>query len=241
MFTNTDYDKLKQIMAESPEKEALIQKLLASHRATISMISHEIRNPLTLVYSTLQLIESQHPEVMDFHYWDALQSDILYMNQLLEELSQFNNGNKVSFSTIDFQKFLKQVVLTFAIDCNDTNIEFASYIDPDITTITADALKLREVFLNLLRNAKEAIPDYGSIYLDAHLSDSYTVITVHDSGIGIPAEHLEHIFTPFVTYKENGTGLGLAICKRIIESHQGEIMVTSVPEKGTTFTIRLPA
>jgi len=240
MFTNTDYDKLKQLMAESPEKEALIQKLLSSHQETISMISHEIRNPLTLVYSTLQLIESQHPEVCDFRYWDSLQGDIHYMKQLLEELSSFNNGSKLALSPFDFQQFLKQIVLSFAIDCEDTDIEFTSYIDPGITTIIADSIKLREVFFNLLRNAKESIPGHGSIYFDARLSASNVVITIQDSGIGIPAEYLETIFTPFVTYKENGTGLGLAICKRIIEGHHGKISVTSVPNKGTTFTLLLP-
>ena len=68
MFTEKDYDKLQQLMAESPENRALIQKLLSSHQETISTISHEIRNPLTLVYSTLQLIEMQHPEVKEYKY-----------------------------------------------------------------------------------------------------------------------------------------------------------------------------
>ena len=83
MFSTTDYDKLQQIMSESPEKKDLLSRLLTSHQMTISTISHEIRNPLTLVYSTLQLIESQHPEVSTFRYWPDLKQDIEYMKNIL--------------------------------------------------------------------------------------------------------------------------------------------------------------
>ena len=90
MFTTTDYDNLRQIMAESPEKKELLTRLLASHKMEISTISHEIRNPLTLVYSMLQMIETAHPEVSTFKHWSDLHQNIEYMNQLLEELSSYN-------------------------------------------------------------------------------------------------------------------------------------------------------
>ena len=85
MFSTTDCDKLQQIMKESPEKNELLTRLLESHRMEISTISHEIRNPLTLVYSTLQLIETQHPEVTSFRHRAEMHQDIEYMKQLLEE------------------------------------------------------------------------------------------------------------------------------------------------------------
>lgn len=98
MFSATDYDKLQQIMEESSDKKELLTRLLESHRMEVSAISHEIRNPLTLVYSTLQLIEAQHPEVLDFCHWDSMHQDIEYMTQLLSELSSYNNGEKLSLS-----------------------------------------------------------------------------------------------------------------------------------------------
>ena len=79
MFTESDYEKLHQIMAESPEKEELLTRLLHSHRMDISTISHEIRNPLTLIYSTLQMIEASNPEVLNIRHWSDLHSDIEYM------------------------------------------------------------------------------------------------------------------------------------------------------------------
>lgn len=240
MFTSADYDKLEQLMAKSPENRALLTKLLDSHKETVSMISHEIRNPLTLVYSTLQLIESQHPEVFSYRYWDSMHSDILYMKTLLEELSTFNNSNVLSIKDVDFCAFMKQIVLSFAASCTDSQIEFTSYIDPELPHIQADPVRLREVFLNLLRNAREAIASKGTILFKATCSHTGICITISDSGCGISDDYLNDIFTPFVTHKIGGTGLGLAIAKRTIESHHGSITVSSLVGKGTVFTITLP-
>ena len=99
MFTQTDYDKLQQIMAESPEKKELLTRLLSHHRMEISTISHEIRNPLTLVYSNLQFLENEFPELLPSKHWKNMHQDVEYMKQLLEELSDFNNGPPVSSVT----------------------------------------------------------------------------------------------------------------------------------------------
>ena len=240
MFTDSDYDKLQQIMSQSPDNKALIQKLLDSHQETISTISHEIRNPLTLVYSTLQLIESQHPEVLSFRHWDSMREDIEYMKQLLEELSVFNNSSRISGRELDFRKFMEQLAISFAISLEEKDIEFTSYIDPSLPIIHADYVKLREVFLNLLKNAADAVSSKGTIRLDARLEKSSIVITIEDNGCGIEDSCLEDIFTPFVTHKEGGTGLGLAIVKRSVEAHNGQVKVRSSIGRGTVFTVTLP-
>lgn len=157
MFHATDYDKLQQIMAESPEKKELLTRLLESQKMTISMIGHEIRNPLTLVYSTLQLIESQHPEVLTYKHWSGMKSDVEYMTQLLEELSAYNNGERLNISSIETNTFLKTIALSFAASIVDTDIEFTSKIQPDLPVISGDTVKLRQVLLNLLTNAKDAV------------------------------------------------------------------------------------
>ena len=145
MFTESDYEKLHQIMAESPEKEELLTRLLHSHRMDISTISHEIRNPLTLIYSTLQMIEASNPEVLNIRHWSDLHSDIEYMKQLL------------SPSSTDFDIFLKKFSLSFASSIIETDIEFISQIEPGLPVMPADSIKLREVLLNLLGNARDAV------------------------------------------------------------------------------------
>ena len=233
MFTESDYEKLHQIMAESPEKEALLTRLLHSHRMDISTISHEIRNPLTLIYSTLQMIEASNPEVLNIRHWSDLHSDIEYMKQLLEELSAYNNG-----------------------------------------VMPADSIKLREVLLNLLGNARDAVMiqqstcsnhldsacncesnrslDTGKaltyspqIHFHAWKEHSNLIISVSDNGCGIAPEHLSSVFEPFVTYKSSGTGLGLPLSRRIIEAHGGTLTVHSEPDLPdcqlkTTFTLTIP-
>lgn len=240
MFTDSDYDKLRQIMLESKDNELLIQKLLDSHRQTIGTISHEIRNPLTLIYSTLQLIEAQHPEVIGYKYWCSMVEDVEYMKHLLEELSAFNNSSTLSLCSLDFGSFMEQLVLSFAVTFVDSTAEFTSYVEPCLPTIPGDRIKLKEVFLNLLRNAAEAVGADGVIKLSASRSGTEVIVTITDNGCGIAPDKLDDIFTPFVTYKQGGTGLGLAIAKQTVEAHKGHISLTSIPGHGSAFTIALP-
>lgn len=174
MFTSTNLDKLKQIMAESEEHADTIGRFISSHEEIISAITHEIRNPLTLVYSSLQLIESAHPEVHTFQHWDALHQDVLYMMQLLTDLSNYNNGLTLHKKTLNTTVFFKQLVLSFAASSLASDIEFTSYIAPELPYIMADAPKLKEVLLNLLKNAFEAFPPgtTGFVRLDADTTSS---------------------------------------------------------------------
>lgn len=239
-FTTSDYEQLQKLMNENPQNRELIQKLLDSHQYTISKISHEIRNPLALVYSTLQLIESQHPEAKSFKYWDQMRGDIEFMISLLEELSAFNNGEHLHKKYFSSHEFLSHICLSFAASVADSDIEFTSHIPDELPVIYGDSLKLREAVLNLLKNAKESISHSGRISLDSYLKDNLLYIKISDTGCGIPSEYLETIFDTFVTHKPEGTGLGLAIVKRVMEAHGGTVRVTSQIHEGTSFTVSLP-
>lgn len=206
----------------------------------LSKFSHELRNPLTSLYSSIQLIESQHPEVKEFKYWKNLGDDIRYMRQLLDDLSDFSKSETVNFSTFSMYELLEQVSLSFAATIADSDVEYTSKISPSIQQITGDKIKLQEVFRNLLKNAFDATAPDKTIYLDASLQGESVIIIIRDTGIGITPEQLENIFEPFVTYKKDGTGLGLAISKRIVEAHGGNIALTSIENEGTTVTVTLP-
>ena len=157
MLSSTDHDKLQQIIQEHPETEELFTRMFKSHQMDISTISHEIRNPLTLVYSTLQLIESQHPEVLEFAHWSELHQDIEYMKLLLEDLSSYNNGERLDLAPLSTGSFFRRIALSFASSIIDTDIEFTSYIPEDLPVLSADSVKLRQALLNLLRNAADAV------------------------------------------------------------------------------------
>lgn len=240
MFTTNDYQQLTSLMNTSPEYSELIHKLMDSYEFTISKISHELRNPLTLIYSTLQLIESQHPEVKEFKHWPQMIEDVVFTTELLNELSTYNNSQHLNLKTFDFQEFIRHIALSFASSITETDIEFTSKIDSSLPQITGDKTKLQEIFLNLLKNAQEAVGTDGKIRLNSFVRDGFVIIEISDNGCGIEPEQLDTIFTPFVTYKQGGSGLGLSIVQSTTLAHNGTVSVDSVEGKGTCFTVSLP-
>lgn len=219
---------------------------LDTEHFTLSKITHELRNPLTMIYSTLQLIENQHPDVKTYKHWDNLFYDVEFMIDFLAELSLYNHGDEPVKSSVSMVTFLRKIALSFAASVSDSGIEFTSHIDPDLPCVLGDRTQLKEVLFNLLRNSVDAIdPDHrknvpGMIELDSFVQNNKLIITVSDSGCGITPQEQENIFKPFVTYKKNGTGIGLPLAQKIILAHGGTLNLTSEPGKGTTFQIALP-
>lgn len=206
----------------------------------LKKFAHELRNPLTTLYSTVQFIEFQHPEVKNFKYWSNLTCDIKYMEQLIEQFSDFSKSKELKKTCFSLPVLLEQVSLSFATMIVDSNVSYTSKIDSSIGQITGDKTKLQEVFINLLKNAYEAALPDKTIYMEAISKETEILIQVCDTGCGIPSELLPTIFDPYVTYKEHGTGLGLAICDQIIKAHGGNIRVDSTVDVGTCFIISLP-
>lgn len=242
MLHNVDINKLNILMKENPDAKQIINQLLDNHHEIVSTIAHEIRNPLTLVSSALQVMEVQHPQVKEFPHWKQTIEDVEFICQLLNELSSFNNGNVLHYSVFSIERLLKNIAVSFAIslDSEDSDIEFTSSIPPDLGDYTGDKIKLEQVFLNLLHNAKESIADEGCIHFSACRNNNSLTIQCKDSGCGISDEIIDYIFEPFKTYKDGGTGLGLSLSKKIVESHGGSISVDSKVDEGSTFIIKLP-
>ena len=242
MLHNIDINKMNQLMKENETAKEIITTLLENHHTAVSTISHELRNPMTLLFSSLQVMQIQHPEVKNFPHWNQTLNDVEFTCQLLTDLSSFNNSHTLHYSVFSIEQLLKNIAISFAITLEEQNtpIEFTSSISSELGELTGDKTKLEEVFLNLLKNAKEAVKPTGKINLCAYRHSDALVILIKDNGCGIPCEHLESIFEPFITYKTDGTGLGLALSKRIIEAHGGSLSVSSIENKGTTFTVSLP-
>lgn len=205
----------------------------------ISKFSHELRNPLTAVYSTLQLIEASQPSVKKIKYWSTLSGDIEYMIALLDDFASYSS-NRLQLSSFSMETLMKQVVLSFAASLTNSQILFTSQIPACNQKIIGDFVKLQEVFRNLLRNAAEACTPGDRISLCMVQTDSTIEVTIQDTGCGISEEHLSTVFEPFVTYKKHGSGLGLPICKQIVEAHHGSIEISSVKGVGTIVNIKLP-
>ncbi len=206
----------------------------------ISKLSHEIRNPVTLINSYLQLMAQKHPEVTDFEYWDYIVSNMDYLKDLLNEISCYNNSNSVKKKSVNLYSFLKNLIEELSPVLEKRNIQLNLKKESALPLIDIDDVKLKQALLNLIRNSIEAIDSNGTITIRIYFDDLSIIIKIEDTGHGIQEEFMSTLFDPFVTHKKEGTGLGLAITKNVIDAHNGTIQVCSTVGTGTVFTIRLP-
>ena len=206
----------------------------------LSKMFHEIKNPLTLINSSLQLIERDHPEVKDFRFWNQTIKDLQNLRQLVDDLSSFQKSNALNIHKInlfDFTEDLLESMESYLLE-KGTPLVLESAIDD--LDFYADDIKLRQALVNLLKNAAESSSAGSPIELSITADEQNLFLSVKDYGCGIDPEQMEHLFEPFHTTKSYGTGLGLPIVKKIITSHNGAISINSGKEAGTTFLIRLP-
>ena len=206
----------------------------------LSKMFHEIKNPLTLINSSLQLIEGEHPEVKEFRFWNQTMKDLQNLKGLINQLSDFqkvSNLNKTIISLFDFTEDLVESTAGFLLETGTPLTLECDILDLDFV---ADEVKLRQAVVNLLKNAAESSPKGSPILLRITSIEDQLQIQVKDQGCGMNSECLSKIFTPFHTTKSYGTGLGLPIVKRIIDSHGGSLDLYSKEGAGTLVTILLP-
>lgn len=248
MNSNYYEDTINQLSESNPEIKAAFDKINDENRLILSRFTHELRNPLTLVKSTVQLIESQHPEVVTYKYWKELMSDIDDTVSILNELSVYNHCDQLQTDHFNLLQVIKQSVESAKPLAAAKNVSI-QMSDDDNTQIyqalTYDKVKIKQVLTNLLKNAVEAALDNSVIHVDLSLSLStktnghYINLSITNSGTPIAPENLDLIFEPFVTTKSNGTGLGLAISKKIAMLHKGDLSVSQT-DNTVTFTLQLP-
>lgn len=249
---NTEYEKGNTTKST---KEISIKEIEDYYTMMIRRMNHEFGNAITLVNSSLQIIESSHPEVTGFKYWNSAMEDVQHIVRLINEISTYNNSSSISCELFDITVMIKNIVKSFSINALCSNINFSVNASDNVPLIHGDKLKLRQTFINLIKNAAESIVETDNYTVsDKPLSDSpeisisistdrtasSVVIAITDTGCGISDEQLTKIFSPMVSFKKNGNGLGLPIIKKIVEAHNGKITVNSVLGKGSTFTVSLP-
>jgi len=225
------------------ERQLRERERLATIGTTVAKIAHEIGNPLNGMFSTLQVLErqlAQQPNTLASLLIEAvqdLQHETDRLRSLLQDLQSFARAPELSLRLTNIT-----AVATEALRSTTSYfLEQGIGIEQDLVTVPlvlADEEKLRQVLLNLYKNAAEAMPDGGRLTLRSSHSEAAVWLEVQDTGKGIQ-EGVE-IFAPFVTTKAHGTGLGLAIVKQIIEAHRGTIAYKSIPGQGTTFRVTFP-
>ena len=214
--------------------------------------AHEIRNPLTSIRSAIQYLSkdfANDPRKSDMI--NEIINEVERINKILQGLLSFSRPSKLNMSEINLESLINQVLMLINSSIKKNNIDVKYEYFTKNTTIQGDIEQLKQVFLNIFLNAIDAMSENLEEQLRALIISiekgvdidpgrRFLVISIEDSGKGIDSKDIENIFNPFFTTKEEGTGLGLAISYGIINSHEGEIEVTSETGKGSCVRIKLP-
>lgn len=225
-------------------KSAQAQMVQAAKLAAIGElaagIAHEIKNPLQVLMLHLELVQAGKPLP---NWIEMFSKQVKRLSDITLRLMNFarNVSEDVQMEPINVNKAIEDIVAMVQHEFTGSGIEFTLAYGEHLPPVTGNANYLQQVFLNLLLNARDAMPRGGTITVATALTGFHISIRIADTGCGIPKEIQEKVFKPFFSTKgEKGTGLGLAICSKIIGQHRGEIKVESEPGAGTAFTIFLP-
>jgi signal transduction histidine kinase len=222
--------------AQRAEKLAAVGTLAAG-------LSHEIRNPLNAAALQLTVLERRLKKIAGLPdtVWEPLvlvQSEIARLNRVLEEFLQFARPRELHAVAVDLESVVRTVVDLLVPQASAANVQLQRIGDA-LPPVTGDAGQLQRALLNLALNAIQAAPAGGWVHIESDVSPGEAIVSVVDSGAGVPQALRERIFEPFFTTKEGGSGLGLPLVHSIIQQHGGTLSLDDGPG-GARFVIRLP-
>lgn len=225
----------------SEEQLLQMEKIFAVDQLAAGIV-HEIGNPLGIMKSTMSFLNDRLSKRGDelTTYTQVLMENVDRIHELLKDLSGFSRPESGRFSLHDISKCLSQMVNFIEKECEKQGIVIETSFENGLPPVYCNPHRLKQVFLNLFKNAIEAMPDGGRLSIKAGREREMLRVEIMDTGNGILEEELNSIFKPFYTTKRDGSGLGLFITRSIIMKHNGRITVRGRKGKGAVFTILLP-
>jgi PAS domain S-box-containing protein len=233
---------------------------LASLTTLAAGVAHEIKNPLGSLSIHIQLVQkalgacrllcaddsANKPEskahIKDIdRYLSVIDEEIERLNQIVVDFLFAVKPMDLDLHLGNINTLLEELAEFVSYELNEANVECTLELAEDLPFVRFDANFMKQTFLNLIKNAINAMPQGGKLTIKTNVQDDTIRISVADTGIGIPEENLAKIFEPYFTTRAAGTGLGLTMVFKIVREHHGEIIVNSTPGEGSVFTITLPA
>jgi signal transduction histidine kinase len=169
-----------------------------------------------------------------------MSSQVLRIGQVLQEYLRFARMPKSERAVVSLKGFLEEKLNFVQPLLDQKHVYLRSTLDPNLPPVYVDAEQLWEAFLNLIRNALDAMPDGGNLTVSAQRNGAGALVSISDNGRGMTEEEARNLFVPFFTTKSDGTGLGLAYAQRVVNEHGGKIDCATARGKGSTFSIQLP-
>jgi two-component system sporulation sensor kinase A/two-component system, sporulation sensor kinase E len=230
------YVVLKDITLIKRERQLLSEKQAAAGQLAAG-IAHEIRNPITAIKGFVQLMMGEHKG--ETTYYNIVESEINRVEMILKELMVLAKPTKKHYQELDIQRLLEKVLTLMESQTLLNNVEVVKNFHALEVSVVGDENQLKQVFINYIKNAIEAMPDGGKLVIEGIHVNECVHIRIIDEGSGIPPDIVERISEPFFTTKEHGTGLGMLVSNEIIEEHKGKINILSNTE-GTSIEVILP-
>jgi signal transduction histidine kinase len=238
---SSSYAKLKSqadLILEIEDQLRRADRLTALGELSAGM-AHEIRNPLGSIRGTAEILRDAFPpEDRYAEFTKILVSEVDRLNKVLEDFLRFARPDQSEHNDFKPGQVLSEVLQLTQQQANKKQINIL-WDGQQLPAAIGDSSQFKQVFLNLILNALQALPVGGQLWIESELKDDRIILVFSDNGPGIPESHLDKIFNPFFTTKDDGTGLGLAITYRIIKNHCGQISVKNRPEGGAQFTLTL--
>ncbi len=243
-------DYLEELVEERTEelkktqRELLKSQRLAAIGEVAAMVGHDLRNPLQSIVNMMYLAKEklnstplQGSELLKLA--ETVEEQVRYMNKIVSDLEDYARPLKVELAPTDLHKLINETLSNIKVP--DT-VEVSVMIEDDLDfpKLIVDAALMKRVFINLITNALQAMPDGGHLKIVAKRTEDSALISIQDTGVGIPEENTDKIFQPLFSTKAKGQGLGLPVCKRLVEAHNGSITFKSKAGKGSTFTVEIP-
>ena len=236
-------DKVKESMRKLVEMQ---ERLVRSERfaaigEAASYLSHEIKNPLMVIGGLAAQVE----RAISTHHAECrklviIRDEIKRLESMLMDVRDFTRPSKPQKELLDMNSAIEKTLALMENDLTARGINYEKLLDRRLPLLFFDPEQIKQVLINLTKNAVEAMPDGGRLVISSGLENEHVIVSITDSGIGMSPEATRKIFDPFFTTKKRGTGLGLAVSCKIMEDHEGELSVQSKEGKGTTVTVLLP-
>jgi two-component system sensor kinase FixL len=214
---------------------------LAALGQVVAEISHEIKNPLMMIGGFARQLLKHEKNEENQKKLTIIHEEVGRLEALVRELNALYLPRQLNLEQVDINELLQETHTLSGESCRSKGLEVVKDFQTETLTVTGDRGKLKQVFLNLIKNSIEALDEGGKLTIETRLADNTAEIIIADDGPGISEENLEKVLTPFFTTKRRGSGLGLSVSKRIIEDHQGgSFSISSLDGAGTRITITLP-
>jgi two-component system sensor histidine kinase HydH len=237
----------RSMVRQQASEDRLLDELrraehLASLGRLVAGVAHEIRNPLAGIRSTIQLWQRRPDPATTDGAMETVLHETERMNDILTRLLQFARADQVERHANDMNGLIGETVGLLKAQAGAQGVDITVEPAQASPMVWGSSAALRQVLLNLITNALQAMPQGGHLWCRCRLAASQSTIEIDvaDTGPGIAPEHRAHLFEPFFTTRPSGTGLGLALCREILSQHGGQILFQADASPGTTFTIILP-